>query len=51
MNLFREAIEDFSVAIKLDPKNKQTYLARGKAFEQIGEKDKAIEYFKKLRGE
>lgn len=49
MNSLQKAIEDFDVAISLDPQHKQTYIAREKAYEQIGDKTKAVKDFERAR--
>ena len=49
MDLPQKAIEDFDVALGLDPKHKQTYIARGKAYEAIGDKTRATQDFERAR--
>ena len=42
---YKQAIEDFSKAIEIAPKDAQGYYNRGTIYARIGESDKAIEDF------
>lgn len=48
MTHFNKAIEDYSIAIKLDPWFEGGYKSRGRVYILIGEYDKAIEDFNKI---
>jgi len=45
MGLFQEAIQDYTMALKSDPKNLQYLHNRGVCFERIHEYNKAVEDF------
>jgi len=46
---FEQAIEDFSQAIKLNPKHIKSYLHRGDVYETIGQYEQAIEDFNQAK--
>ena len=44
---YQEAVADFSIAIKLNPKNAAAYNNRGSAWHKLGELDRALDDFSK----
>lgn len=45
MGLFDQAIEDYSMAIQLDPNNAYTYYNKGISLDRKGDYDEAINCF------
>jgi membrane associated rhomboid family serine protease/Flp pilus assembly protein TadD len=45
---YRESVDAATTALKLDPKDRKAYIARGAAYRNLGEDDLAIEQFDRL---
>ena len=45
---YADALGQFTKAIELDPKYTEAYLERGKAYEELGENEKALEDYKRI---
>jgi len=45
---YQKAIDDFTKTVQLDPQDSDSYYSRGNAFVALGEKQKAIEDFRKV---